>query len=178
MPRKPRLNISIRKLEPQEARLYRAVRLACLKNAPDHFGSTYEEESRMPKLKFENCIEKEASEQFMWGGFDDGKIIGIVGFERLERQKARHRGEIVQMYVDESDRGQNIGEKLLRRLVKHAFSLNGIEQLQLSVIAGNHAAIKLYEELGFKTFGLQPRYFKVGDLYRDQQFMQLLKNEY
>ena len=162
--------IQIRRIHSDEAALYRGVRLDALKNAPDCYGSTHEEESLQPKLKFEVFIEKAANEQFMVGAFDQGELIGIVGFERMERQRARHRGEVVQMYVNKAYRGQNIGEKLLRELIKQAFQLEGIEQLQLSVIAGNRAAISLYEKLGFKTFGLQPRYFKVGDRYMDQQF--------
>ncbi len=60
----------------------------------------------------------------------------------------------------------------------YAFTLDGIEQVQLSVIADNRAAIQLYEKVGFKTFGVQPRYFKAGDTYMDQQFMQLFKSDY
>jgi ribosomal protein S18 acetylase RimI-like enzyme len=82
------------------------------------------------------------------------------------------------VYVDSNYRGQNIGEKLIRRVLEHAFTLDGIEQVQLSVIAGNQTAIKLYEKVGFKTFGVQLQYFKVGDAYMDQQFMQLFKSDY
>ena len=171
-------DILIRKIQPHESTLYRSIRLACLKNAPDNFGSTYEEEANNPKLEFETFIEKDESEQFMFGAFDKGTLIGIVGFARMKRQKARHRGEIVQMYVDAKYRGQNIGDKLLRGLAEQAFLLEGIEQLQLSVIAGNHAAIKLYEKVGFKAFGLHPQYFKIRDRYTDQQFMRLFKSEY
>ena len=82
------------------------------------------------------------------------------------------------MYVDPDHRGQNVGEALLRGLLDHVFGLDGIEQAQLSVIAGNDRAIKLYEKVGFRTFGMQPGYFKVGDEYTDQQFMQLFKKDY
>jgi len=74
--------------------------------------------------------------------------------------------------------GQNIGEDLMRNVLEAAFSLDGIEQVQLSVIAGNRNAIRLYEKLGFKAYGLQPKYFKVGNTYSDQQFMQLFKTEF
>lgn len=171
-------SIIVRKLQPHESRLYRSIRLVCLKNAPDHFGSTYEEEINIPKLKFESYIEQDHEERFMFGAFDNGKLIGIVGFERMERQRARHRGEVVQMYVDAGYRGRNLGEQLLRGLIEQAFSIKGIEQLQLSVIARNRAAIQLYEKLGFQAFGVQPRYFKVGEQYLDQQFMQLLWSDY
>jgi RimJ/RimL family protein N-acetyltransferase len=172
--------IITRKLLPHESMIYREVRLTCLKNAPEHFGSTYAEESIIPKLKFETYIENASDDHFMFGAFDDagGKLIGLAGFDRMERTRARHRGEVVHMYVDSGYRGQNIGERLLRSLLDHAFNLPGVEQAQLSVIAGNDGAIKLYEKVGFRTFGVQPRYFKVGNVYLDQQFMQLFKSDY
>ena len=170
--------IIIRKLQPHESAVYREVRLACLKKEPKNFGSTYEEESLNPKLMFESFIENDSSDHLMFGAFDQEELIGIAGFHRMARQRAMHRGEIVQVYVDSNHRGQNIGETLIRRVLAYAFSLDGIEQVQLSVVANNQTAIKLYEKLGFKTFGIQPKYFKVDDTYMDQQFMQLLKSDY
>ena len=114
----------------------------------------------------------------MFGAFDDGRLIGITGFNRMARQRASHRGEIVQVYVESSYRGQNIGEKLLKRVLEYAFTLEGIQQVQLGGIASNKTAIKLYEKLGFKTFGIKPKYFKVRDSYMGQQFMKLYKSDY
>jgi Acetyltransferases, including N-acetylases of ribosomal proteins len=171
------MSIIIRKLQPHESAIYREVRLACLKDASPYFGSTYEEEVLNPKLTFETFIEDDSPDHVMFGAFDEERLIGITGFNRMPRQRAMHRGELVQVYVDSSYRGQNIGEKLIRRALEYAFTLDGIEQVQLSVIADNRAAIKLYEKVGFKTFGVQPRYFKVGDTYMDQQFMQLFKSD-
>jgi ribosomal protein S18 acetylase RimI-like enzyme len=145
---------------------------------PQYFGSTYEEEILNPKFMFETFIEDSSPDHVMFGAFDDRRLIGITGFNRTARQRAMHRGEVVQVYVDSNYRGQNIGEKLIRQLLDYAFNLEGIEQVQLSVIAGNQSAIKLYEKIGFKTFGVQPRYFKAGDTYMDQQFMQLFKSDY
>ena len=114
----------------------------------------------------------------MFGAFDGEPLIGITGFNRMARKRASHRGELVQVYVEPAYRGQHIGEKLLRRALNYAFSLDGIEQVQLSVITNNTTAINLYEKFGFKAFGVQPKYFKVGNDYMDQQFMQLFKNDY
>jgi RimJ/RimL family protein N-acetyltransferase len=172
------MSIIIRKLQPYESAIYREVRLACLKSAPGYFGSTHEEEVLNPKLTFETLIEDDSPDHVMFGAFDEERLIGITGFNRMPRQRAMHRGELVQVYVDSNYRGQNIGEKLIRRALEYAFTLDGIEQVQLSVIADNRAAIQLYEKVGFKTFGVQPRYFKVGDTYMDQQFMQLFKSDY
>jgi ribosomal protein S18 acetylase RimI-like enzyme len=172
------MSIIIRKLQPHESTIYREVRLACLKNVPEYFGSTYEEEVLNPKFMFETFIENGSPDHVMFGAFEEERLVGITGFNRMARQRAMHRGELVQVYVDSNYRGQNIGEKLIRRTLEYAFALDGIEQVQLSVIAANQSAIKLYEKVGFKTFGIQPNYFKVGDTYMDQQFMQMLKNDY
>jgi len=172
------MTVQIRKLQPQDVSSYREIRLACLKNAPDSFGTMYEEEVKIPKLKFETFIESEAQDHFMFGAFDDEKLIGIMGFERMDRQRARHRGEVVQVYVEPSYRGQNVGEQLLRSVLEYAFTLDGVEQAQLSAIAGNQSAIRLYEKVGFKIYGVQLKYFKIGDEYKDQLFMQLFKSDY
>jgi RimJ/RimL family protein N-acetyltransferase len=172
------MSILIRKVRPGESAIYREVRLACLKNVPQFFGSTYEEQVLHPKFQFETFIEDGSPDHVMFGAFDGEQLIGITGFNRMARQRAMHRGEIVQVYVDSNYRGQNIGEQLIRRTLDYAFTLDGIEQVQLSVIASNKTAIRLYEKLGFRAFGIQPRYFKVGDEYLDQQFMQLFKSDY
>jgi ribosomal protein S18 acetylase RimI-like enzyme len=168
----------IRKLEPHESAIYREVRLACLKNAPQFFGSTYEEEVLNPKFFFETHIENSSPDHVMFGAFDGEQLIGITGFNRMARKRASHRGELVQVYVESGYRGQNLGEKLLRHVLDYAFAQEGIEQVQLSVIASNKTAISLYEKLGFKSFGIQPHYFKVEDGYLDQQFMQVFKGDY
>ena len=82
---KPQFTLLIRKLHPHESSLYRSIRLACLTNSPDQFGSTYAEEASTPVLKFETYIEQDLSGRFMFGAFDEGKLIGIAGFDRKER---------------------------------------------------------------------------------------------
>ena len=172
------MGIIIRKLQPHESTVYREVRLACLKNVPQFFGSTYEEEILNPKFFFETCIETDSPDHVMFGAFDGEQLIGITGFNRMARKRASHRGELVQVYVESGYRGQNLGERLLRYALDYAFTQAGIEQVQLSVIASNQTAIRLYEKLGFKSFGVQPHYFKLEDGYLDQQFMQLFKGDY
>jgi hypothetical protein len=111
-----RSHIAIRKLQPYESLLYRSIRLNCLKNASDYFGSTYEEEVNTPKLKFESYIQKGGDEHFMFGAFDDENFIGIVGFDRVERKRVRHRGDVVQMYMDAAHRGRKYRGETAQRI--------------------------------------------------------------
>ena len=46
-----------------------------------------------------------------------------------------------------------------------------IEILHLEVYQGN-PAIRLYERLGFKEFGRQPKFIKIGGEYLDKIMMQ------
>ena len=172
------MHIVYRMLRPADASSYRSVRLDCLRRFPGHFGSSYDEELATPKLKFEAIIEKGSGDEFMLGALLGERLIAIAGLTRDGRRKARHCGEIVQMYVDPAHRGQKVGETLLRRVIESAFRMEGIEHLDLGVVTDNAAATKLYESVGFETCGVKRRHFKDGDGYRDQRLMQLFKDRY
>lgn len=165
--------ISFRQLGKDDALLYRKIRLECLKNFPDNFGSTFEEESRIERLKFEIFLSEENTDNFMFGAFDGENLIGICGFSREPRNKTRHRGEIVQMYVNPAFAGQNIGFDLLQRTIEKALANSEIEQIILSVVAENKGANKLYEKIGFVQYGFINNYFKEGEKYWNQRFMVL-----
>jgi ribosomal protein S18 acetylase RimI-like enzyme len=170
--------IIYRKLKPSEAADFRRVRLECLRKFPDQFGSLYEDEAVKSPLHFEDLIERNATDAFFFGAFAGGDLIGIAGFVRGERTKTRHRGEIVAMYVDPLFRGRKIGENLLRAVLRAAFAIGGIEQAHLTVVADNSGAVRLYERIGFETFGVQKDYFKLDGKSWDQRFMQLMKERF
>lgn len=172
------MQIIYRKLKSSEARAFRRVRLECLQNFPDSFGTLYEDEAPKAKLYFEEMIEQNLADVFFFGAFAGDDLIGIAGFVRGNRTKTRHRGELVSMYVNPDFHGQKVGENLLRALVKAAFELEGIEQIHLTVVADNLSAVRLYERIGFETFGVQENYFKSGERYWNQNFMQLMKENF
>jgi ribosomal protein S18 acetylase RimI-like enzyme len=167
--------ISFRQLKPGDETDYRRIRLACLQNFPDRFGSTFAEEAASPRLKFEEYIAKGSTDHLMFGAFAADELVGIAGFSRQPRAKTRHRGEIVQMYVDPGFRGRRLGENILAAVIDAAFALDGVESIELSVVADNAAASRLYQKLGFEIYGRRKNYFKSGDRYWDQLFMELDK---
>lgn len=172
------MQIIYRKLKSSEAQDFRRVRLECLQNFPDSFGTLYEDEVGKAKLYFEELIEQNPADVIFFGAFAGDDLIGIAGFVRGDRTKTRHRGEIVSMYVKPDFHGQKVGENLLRALVKAVFDLEGIEQIHLTVVADNASAVRLYERIGFETFGVQENYFKSGEKYWNQNFMQLMKENF
>lgn len=169
---------SYRKLAPSDARAYRYIRLECLKNYPDNFSSTFEDESKKPKLAFEEYIAQNLPDIFMMGAFDMDKLIGICGFFREQKVKCRHVGSIIQMYMQAQYAGKGIGYGLLKTTIAESFKNPGVEQLTLGVVTHNISANRLYEKSGFKEYGIHKRQFKEGSQYADQRYMILYREEF
>lgn len=169
------MQIVYRRLVNGDEGAYRQVHLESLKTFPENFGTLHEDQASVTKLQFETFIETDSEDNFIFGAFSGDRLIGIAGFKRGDRLKTRHRGEVVQVFVNPEFHGNGIGESLLRLIVDAAFALEGIESLELSAVASNSSARRLYEKLGFETYGIRTNYFKSGDKYSDQRFMQLMK---
>jgi ribosomal protein S18 acetylase RimI-like enzyme len=75
------------------------------------------------------------------------------------------------MYVSPRFRGQGLGRQLLERAIDCAGRLEGIVQILLSVNPEQEAALGLYQKLGFKPFGLEPKALRAGDRFIDQLHM-------
>ena len=169
------MSIIYRRLKPGESGLYREIRLECLKNHPESFGSSYQAQSVLPWLAFEGFIEEQTADRFVTGAFDEDKLIGICAFNRESKEKLRHQGDIIQVYVKPVYKGQRVGYSLLSTTISDIFEQTSVEQLAITVTTANPAANKLYEQLGFREFAIHPRYLKVAGKYYDLRMMLLLK---
>jgi RimJ/RimL family protein N-acetyltransferase len=165
--------ITYRILQQSDLENYKAIRYRCLQEYPDNFGTTLEEElaSKFPKL--EPAIKGIDKDSFAFGAFDGDNLIGICGFVREPRTKTKHRGEVIQMFVDTAYAGKGIGKALLKHTIDKAFENPAIEQITLSLVYGNEKAEKLYKQLGFVEYGKLANFFKAGDKYTTQLFMAL-----
>ncbi|WAH39296.1 GNAT family N-acetyltransferase [Alicyclobacillus dauci] len=103
-------------------------------------------------------------------------LVGIVTFIRHEHQKLRHKSMLVGMYMTPSSRGQGIGKKLVLEGIRRAQDEWKVEQILLSVVSTNDAALRLYESVGFQTFGVERRALKVGETYLDELHMAVYFN--
>ncbi|MEF3307785.1 GNAT family N-acetyltransferase [Paenibacillus sp. GYB004] len=164
--------MNIRLLNDSDAQVYREVRLRALKNDPDAFGSTYEQEETKP---LEQIIERirHTKDQFTLGCFDDSNtLVGIVNFSRENRLKTAHKGNIYGMYVEPQFRGRGVGKALLLALIERAKKeCEGLEQIHLTVVSTNKSAKRLYVSLGFEVYGIEPRALKFNEQYYDEDLM-------
>lgn len=164
-----------KELQPHESKKYREIRLECLKIAAENFGSTYEEQSVLPELFFESAIKNGDEHNKIFGAFEGETLAAICGYRKESSLKTRHRALLVQVYTKPEYRGNNISYELMMYMIDKLFEDETMQQITLGVVSNNHAAIKVYERLGFKEYGLHKNYFKEGDVYRDEILMMLEK---
>ena len=164
--------MEIRQLNSNDTGAYFSIRLEGLKNNPEAFASTYEEEKSQSADKYKTRFEK-AQNSFTYGAYEGSEIVGVITLVREQLIKLRHRANIVAMYVKPEKRGNGIGKALMERVIEKARSLSGIEQLYLMVVTENQSARKLYQSMGFEVYGIERKALKYGDTYYDEEQMVL-----
>lgn len=164
--------MEIKQLEPKDAMQYRSLRLEALQNSPDSFASSYEEEKEQTAEKYKIRFAAPTN-TFTFGAFDDNQLVGVVTLIREQLMKLNHRASIVAMYTKPAKRGCGVGKALLNKAIKKAYTLEGIEQIYLTVVSTNVPAKKMYASCGFEVYGLEKRALKYNNTYYDEEQMVL-----
>lgn len=90
---------------------------------------------------------------------NDGIVVGTAGIEAVgTKYKVRHRAEFG-ISVAKEFWGLGIGRALTEACIECAKSA-GYLQLELSAVSDNKAAIALYESVGFREYGRNPKGFR------------------
>ena len=166
---------TVRALGPDDAAAYQALRLRGLRAHPQAFTSSAEQDADKPLAWALQRLTPDAARphDFFLGAFDAAELIGIVGLEARYRPKERHNATLVAMYVPLERVGTGVGRRLAQALVARAGANPVLEQIDLTVTAGNRQAQALYEHIGFTVVGLWPRAIQVDGCYHDKVRMQL-----
>ncbi|WP_409288256.1 GNAT family N-acetyltransferase [Peribacillus sp. SCS-37] len=163
--------MEIKRLVKEDAGIYKPLRLEALRNNPEAFGSSYEEEKGLPLEVTERRFSQENS--FTFGAFEENRLIGSVSLVRETKRKFQHRASIFAMYVQKEYRRKGAGRKLMEAAIGKARSLEGLEQLLLTVVSSNAGAKNLYAGLGFTVYGEDKRALKLEAEYFDETLMVL-----
>ncbi|WP_141434240.1 GNAT family N-acetyltransferase [Bacillus sp. 03113] len=164
--------MKIRKLTAKDAKIYRKLRMEALKQFPNAFLMTLEEEEKRirpikyvsEQLKDPNC--------YTIGAFLNEQLIGVVTLQKEKTLKIKHKGNVLSMIVAPKCQGMGIGKMLLQSIIKIAKE-NKLEQLYLSVVSDNFIAKKLYASVGFHPYGLERNALKWNNKYWDEEHMVL-----
>lgn len=158
----------IRLLGLADAQDFRDIRLSALKESPEMFGSTYACEEKLSIEVFEARLR----DAMVFGAYIDKEIVGLSILKQDGGPKDAHKAYLSGVFVAPEHRGRGIAEKLL--LAVKCYANEHMEQIMLTVVDGNKAAISLYEKQGFKIYGVEPRALKEGTEYRDEILMALI----
>ena len=157
----------VRRLETRDVRDYRRIRLSALRTTPDAFGSTYEAEASQPDEQHARRL----ATSFVFGAYADDQIVGVVGCKRHEGARELHKAFLWGFYVEPDYRRAGVARRLLQASLNVMQDV--VEQVLLTVVASNLPAITLYEQFGFRTYGLEPRSLKSSTDYMDESLMVL-----
>lgn len=162
----------IRRLIPADAAVYRTLRLRALREHPDAFRSSYEEEAAQASDWAAQRL-RDDQDGFFLGAFEDGQLFGAVGLQVETKHKLRHQGKVVGMYVAPEFGGRGAGRALLDSCIAQARVLPYLESLVLTVTSSNTHAVRLYREAGFVEYGREPQSLKLDGRYYDKTLMVL-----
>ncbi|WP_137150473.1 GNAT family N-acetyltransferase [Devosia sp. FKR38] len=164
------MSITVRLLTTDDMAAYRAIRLKSLRDHPEAYASTYESASGKPDDYWTQTLEKLS----LFGAVNKaGQLVGLAGFMAELGDKDRHRGWLIQMYVDPALRGTGCAMALVETILDYA--RGRVLQLHLGVWDQNPAAIRFYEKAGFHIYASDPRaYYWGGRFYGDHLMVRYL----
>lgn len=156
----------IRAATEHDVDTWRALRMDGITRHPQAFIVSAEEAAAVP-------VEQDAARMRSGGrfmAFTGEKAVGLIGLNRHNMPRSKHRAEIGPLYVVPEARGKGVAGALLQAAMDSALA-RGIWQIELSVFVENASAIALYERHGFSITGKVPNALLGADGYEDDLLM-------
>ncbi len=154
-----------------------AIRLRALTEHPLAFSSSPEQDRVQDAARMEPSLNGR-NESIVLGAFarsagNADALVGTAGLVREDSTKLRHSTLIWGMYVSPEVRRQGVGRALVTAAIDRARAWPGVVNVLLAVSARAPEARALYESLGFRAWGAQPRAIFHGGAFHDEVHMVL-----
>ena len=128
--------MNIRQLAANDAPVYQPLRLRALREHPEAFGSSLEDEQLLPLEQVARRLDDTSGNSVSFGAWSDCQLVGIVSLFRSPRLKTRHKALLGGMYVAPEARGNSVGKALLEHTLSYARTMGGLEDVTLAVTVG------------------------------------------
>jgi len=149
--------MDIRKLVPDDAPAWLAIRERMLTEHPESFGSDVSDLEGTSVAEIEMRIAKNSGpDAVMYGAFENDNLVGTIGFFQDGGTKRKHIRVIWGTYVAPEVRRRNCGRLLIERALVDLRKLEGVKRVALDVSHSSPAARALYESFGFESYGVEP----------------------
>ena len=143
------VGLTVRRLEPDDHELVRAVRLRALTLAPAAFGSTLDRELSFSDDEWRSRLQPDGFPHFICVD-ESAQPLGLVvgGRDDADRDIAH----LFAMWVEPPARGSGAADALVEAVVRWAGD-QGFTSVQLLVTDGNERAERVYLRNGFERSG-------------------------
>jgi GNAT superfamily N-acetyltransferase len=144
--------VVIRRLRPNEAELFKDLRLRALEESPTSFADTLTEVAAQPPEYWDKLTASvtRPDGQVMFVAEEDGRAVGLV-FGLFDRDD-KNLGHLGGMWVEPGWRRRGLGRQLTDAVIAWARERK-LRALELWVTEGNRDAIDLYASRGFTATG-------------------------
>lgn len=153
--------MDIRKLTANDASAYLTIRHRAVREEPESFSPTFEEEQKKDVAVYEQHLSNPFTTTY--GIFDNGELVGVTTLEQNPYEKMKHLAQIVGVYLAPEHRGKGYSKGLFQFVVNDARKNPQLEQLRLSVVDSMIPAVRLYERMGFEILCHDPKVMKMPD---------------
>lgn len=162
--------MAVRFLTPDDAAEYRAVRIEALDERPAAFGSLAGDE---PDERETATRLAKSDDHCFFGAFEAGRLVGILRASHYAAPNEKHRVYLAGFFVRTAFRRRGHGNGSLRAALDWSVADPIVRRINLNVVTGRCAAIRLYEHFGFVTCGIEREAFSCDGRYYDEQLMTL-----
>jgi len=152
--------IDCRRLDPNDAEAYAALRAEMIVAETDAFLGAPGDDAFCDPQRVRTTLA--SPDQAIFGAFDGPAPVAVAGVYREPRLKRRHIAAIWGVYTKPSHRGQGLSRALLTMCFRHVGGWEGVDVIQLSAAETSAPAMRLYESLGFETWGREPHGTRVN----------------
>lgn len=143
--------IALERISPNNALVFRDVRLRALQDAPTAFSSTHARESAIADDEWiKRSVRWSSDGAIGYIAFDGDYSCGLVAC--YAHQENPLRGHVISMWVDPAYRRTGVGRMLIDALIEWAGDRK-MRELNLMVTSVNESAIRFYQRIGFGKTG-------------------------
>ncbi|MGE0046656.1 MAG: N-acetyltransferase family protein [Hyphomonadaceae bacterium] len=138
----------IRRLTASHLTAYRALRQHGLRESPEAFVETAEEEAKRSDDEYTAMLARGDA----WGAFVDEKLVASMVIDAIPGAALAHTRWIHAMYAHPDGRGGGVARRLVETALADA-EAQGVTHFLLWVSSENPRARRFYESLGFRETG-------------------------
>ena len=131
----------VRRICVGEFEVYRTVRLAALKDAPEAFQTTYAEADKRTDENWRAQADNNArsDDQALFLALEDGGVVGLAGVYRSPDEPGT--GELCQVWVAPEHRGSGLSQVLVESVLAWAAD-QGFDGVLATIRGGNERAVR------------------------------------